>query len=129
LLPDQNGVMGGTMRLGSIGTTISKNSVASKIYFNSNKKLGNDTLSSENIIYERHRHRYEFNDKYSETIEKDGLHISGKSIHEGNQVDIVEIDENIHPFYIGCQFHPEFNTLPDKPHNLFVNLISTSVSD
>jgi|APSaa5957512535_1039671.scaffolds.fasta_scaffold23769_4 CTP synthase len=129
LLPDQNGVMGGTMRLGSIGTSIDKNTLTNKVYFNSNKKMGNDTLSSDNIIYERHRHRYEFNDKYTEVIEKDGLHISGRSIGEGTPVDIVEIDENIHPFYIGCQFHPEFNTLPDKPHNLFVNLISSSIQD
>ncbi len=76
------------------------------------------------MIYERHRHRYEYNNDYREQMEKNGLKIAGTS-PDGNLVEIVELEN--HPFFVGCQFHPEFKSRPDRPHPLFVSLIAKSI--
>lgn len=89
---------GGTMKLGIHKTIIKNDSFISKIY-------------NSNIINERHRHRYEVNLKYVSTIENSELVITGTS------------EDNNHPFYIGCQFHPEFLSTLDKPAPLFVEFI------
>lgn len=94
---------GGTMRLGDHICDIEKNSLAEKIYGKSS-------------IVERHRHRFEVNNEYIERFEKLGLKMSGKS----PKVDLVEIIELLeHPFFIACQFHPEFLSRPTNPHPLF----------
>ena len=98
---------GGTMRLGAYPCKIKSNTLAYKIY-------------GEELIFERHRHRYEFNNKYKELLEKNGLICSGTSPDE-SLVEIVEIPKN--KFFIAGQFHPEFKSRPDKPAPLFSNFI------
>lgn len=109
LLKDLVGVdyMGGTMRLGVFPCEITPNSLAESVY---GKK---ETL-------ERHRHRYEFNTEYLELTENHGLRISGLS-PDGRFVEIIEIPN--HPWFLGCQFHPEFRSRPLEPHPLFVDFV------
>jgi CTP synthase len=105
LLPGQdiNGAKGGTMRLGSYLCHLSSGSNAQKAY-------------AQSEIQERHRHRFEFNNAYRSNLEKSGLKISG--IHpKGDLVEIIEIPD--HPWFVACQFHPEFRSKPDVPHPLF----------
>lgn len=101
---------GGTMRLGAYPCVLKENTLAHRIY-------GEDNIS------ERHRHRYEFNNDYKERLEKAGLVCSGVS-PDGNLVEIVE--NNNHPFFIACQFHPEFKSRPDKPAPLFKAFIKAA---
>src|SRR6202167_867065 len=102
--------LGGTMRLGAWTCKIEPGTLAHKIY-------GQDEIS------ERHRHRYEFNREYEETLVAAGLRISG-STPDGTYVEMVEIPG--HPFFIGCQFHPEFKSKPLEPHPLFKAFIGAS---
>ena len=110
LMQDQkvNGNKGGTMRLGEYPCQLRKNSVAFKAY-------------GAREICERHRHRYEFNNKYRFQLEEAGLKISGISPN-GNLVEIVELAD--HPWYLAGQFHPEFKSSPRKPHPLFRDFIA-----
>ena len=98
---------GGTMRLGAYPCVIKKGSLAEKLY-------------KVNEISERHRHRFEYNNEYKGKMEKNGLIVSGTS-PDGNLVEIVEL--KTHPYFIACQFHPEFKSRPDKPAPLFIGLI------
>ena len=98
---------GGTMRLGAYPCVLTKGSLANKIY-------------EKTEISERHRHRYEFNNKYREKLEKAGLKVSGTS-PDGNLVEIVELEK--HPYFIAGQFHPELKSRPNNPAPLFVGLI------
>lgn len=102
--------LGGTMRLGKFLCRLEKGSFAEKAYGKLN-------------IYDRHRHRYEFNPEYEEILAKAGLFISGKN-PDYNLVDIIEIKK--HPWFLGCQFHPEFKSKPLKPHSLFKAFIGAS---
>jgi CTP synthase len=102
--------IGGTMRLGSYLCRLEKGSVAEKAYGKSN-------------IQERHRHRFEFNPEYEATIRDAGLVISGLN-PEHKLVEIVELTD--HPWFLGCQFHPEFKSKPIKPHPLFKAFIGAS---
>lgn len=113
LLSEQQQVsdMGGTMRLGAQDCLIEKGSKAFEIY------------DSEKIS-ERHRHRYEFNSKYKELMEKAGLRISGKHA-ETKLCEIVEVED--HPWMIGVQFHPEFKSKPTAPHPLFRSFIEAAI--
>lgn len=101
---------GGTMRLGEYPCYIKKGTLAEKIY---NKKE----------ISERHRHRFEYNNNYKEEMEKHGLICSGLS-PDGNLVEIIELKN--HPYFIASQFHPEFQSRPDRPHPLFINLVKAA---
>ena len=101
---------GGTMRLGAYPCVLKENTLAKKIY-------------NKSEISERHRHRFEFNNKYKEIFEKMGLVCSGTS-PDGSLVEIVEIKE--HPFFIAGQFHPEFKSRPDKPAPLFAKFIKSA---
>jgi CTP synthase len=105
-MPEQRSVenMGGTMRLGKHEITIVQNTGASKIY------------GKPSLIYRRHRHRYEFNQKYRDVIEKHGMVLSGYSDY-GKRIEIIEIPN--HRFYIAVQYHPEFNSRPGKPEQVF----------
>ena len=76
-------------------------------------------------ISERHRHRYEFNPEYQEQLEDKGLIISGTS-PDGRLVEMVELPD--HPWFVGCQFHPEFKSRPWKPHPLFAGFITASLA-
>ncbi|MFO8084101.1 MAG: CTP synthase [Desulfobacterales bacterium] len=98
---------GATMRLGAYPCRIKPDTLASKAY-------------ERECIYERHRHRYEFNNEYKDILEEKGLVISGVS-PDGNLVEIVELRD--HPWFLGCQFHPEFKSRPMNPHPLFKDYI------
>jgi CTP synthase len=102
--------LGGTMRLGAWTCKIEPGTLAHKIY-------GQDEIS------ERHRHRYEFNREYEETLTAGGLRISG-STPDGTYVEIVELPD--HPHFIGCQFHPEFKSKPLEPHPLFRTFVGAA---
>ena len=102
---------GGTMRLGSYPCTLHKGTLAYAAY-------------GEENISERHRHRYEFNNDLRACLEEKGLIISGTSPH-GDLVEIVELKD--HPWYLGCQFHPEFKSRPMKPHPLFRGFIAAAM--
>lgn len=102
---------GGTLRLGSYPCLIQENTKMEECY-------GTD------LIYERHRHRYEFNNTYREKLEQAGLRISGTS-PEGRLVETVELSD--HPFYVGVQFHPEFKSRPNEPHPLFCGFIGAAL--
>ncbi|MEJ2081896.1 MAG: CTP synthase [Acidobacteriota bacterium] len=103
--------MGGTMRLGAYPCVLEEGSLAQKIY-------------AAREISERHRHRYEFNREYEEILTSYGLKVSGTS-PDRNFVEIVEIPE--HPWFLGCQFHPEFKSKPLQPHPLFVSFIGAAL--
>jgi CTP synthase len=80
-------------------------------------------LYQKEVIRERHRHRYEFNNKYFERLEQNGMRFSGKSI-DGRLVEVIEIPE--HPWFLACQFHPEFNSAPRKGHPLFSGFVAAA---
>ncbi|MCP4179054.1 MAG: CTP synthase [bacterium] len=102
---------GGTMRLGAYPCVIKKNTCASKAY--NNKK-----------VYERHRHRYEFNTKYVDVLTEKGFVLTGMS-PDGKLVEIVELKD--HPWFVACQFHPEFQSTPLKAHPLFKSFIDAAL--
>nr|VFJ96134.1 MAG: CTP synthase [Candidatus Kentron sp. LFY]VFJ98261.1 MAG: CTP synthase [Candidatus Kentron sp. LFY]VFK23589.1 MAG: CTP synthase [Candidatus Kentron sp. LFY] len=104
---DQHSDLGGTMRLGGQQCRLRSGSLARKIY-------------DKDIITERHRHRYEFNNHFTVPIENAGLVMAGRTM-DGNLVEIVEIPD--HPWFIGCQFHPEFTSTPRDGHPLFSDFI------
>jgi len=115
LMAEQKGVInkGGTLRLGNYDCKLIKNTLAYEDY-------------KQEEIKERHRHRYEFNNKYKELLEKNGMVFSG--INE--KADLVEIIElKNHPHFIACQFHPEFKSRPTRPHPLFNSFIRESVKN
>ena len=102
---------GGTMRLGSYPCELTSGSLARRVY-------GDD------LIHERHRHRFEANPAYHDRLEEGGLHISGRS-PDGVLAEVVEIAD--HPWFLGCQFHPEFKSRPLDPHPLFVSYIRAAL--
>ena len=113
LMPDQNGVMlGGTLRLGRYACALSSGSLAESVYGSSE-------------VFERHRHRYEFNNAYREKFAAAGLMPVGINL-ERDLVEIVELKG--HPWMIGVQFHPEFKSRPNRPHPLFREFIRASLS-
>ena len=108
-LPGQEGVeeLGGTMRLGSLPCKIMPGSLANAAYM-------------EDIIYERHRHRFEINTSYKDMLEAAGMVTTGMSL-DGDHVEIVELKG--HPWFLGTQFHPEFRSRPNRPHPLFSQFV------
>ncbi|GIV27258.1 MAG: CTP synthase [Bacteroidia bacterium] len=115
LLESQKSInyLGGTMRLGAYPCEIKENTLAYKIY---NQKL----------IYERHRHRYEFNNEYRDVFEKNGVVFSGIN-PEKDLVEIMEI--KYHPFFIGVQFHPEYKSTVENPHPLFIHFVKAAIDN
>jgi len=107
---DENSDLGGTMRLGSQKCILSENSLTRSLY-------------GKSVIQERHRHRYEVNNNYVDQMESAGLNIVGKS-KDKNLVEVVEI--NKHPWFVGCQFHPEFTSNPRDGHPLFKGFIDAA---
>jgi CTP synthase len=105
---------GGTLRLGAYPCKLTPRTKTKKLY------------GEKNIIHERHRHRYEFNNKFKRKLEKKGLVISG-IYPKHNLVEIVEIKD--HPFMVGSQFHPEFLSRPNKPHPLFYGFIEAGIQN
>jgi len=105
---------GGTMRLGAWDCRIKTNTQAYTLY----RKFG-WLQDNENIVSERHRHRYEFNNEYKELFEKNGMIFSGKAVLE-DLVEIIELPKSIHPFFLATQFHPEYKSRPLAPHPFFL---------
>lgn len=112
LMPDQHNVVnkGGTMRLGKYPCHLRSGSLAERVY-------GRPEIS------ERHRHRYEVNNKFRDALEKSGMVFSGLSPDE-RLVEMIELPD--HPFFIACQFHPELKSRPDNPHPLFVGFVEVA---
>ena len=108
---DDNSDLGGTMRLGGQTCILRKSSLSHKLY-------------KDNKIIERHRHRYEFNPEYRKILNSNGMLISGTS-EDGKLVEMIEIKN--HPWFIGCQFHPEFTSNPRDGHPLFNNFVSKAL--
>ncbi len=124
LMPEQEKKMlkqdyGGTMRLGDWSCWLRPKTQAAYFYH----KFGWIGKRGKRIIKERHRHRYEFNNQYRQRFEKAGMIISGTTV-DNKLVEIIELKKNKHPFFIGVQFHPEFQSRFEKPHPLFLGLIS-----
>jgi CTP synthase len=113
LLPEQQDVvdLGGTMRLGLYPCRVAPNTLASSLY-------------QDEVIYERHRHRYEFNNAYRNLFLDTGYVISGTS-PDGRLVEIIELPE--HPFFIATQFHPEFGSRPSTSHPLFQGFVQAAI--
>ena len=109
----ENSEMGGTMRLGLYEAKLKPGSIVEKLY-------GAKSAS------ERHRHRYEVNNSYREQIANAGLVFSGTS-PDGNLVEYVELPDDIHPFYVGTQAHPEFRSRPTRPNPLFFGLVKAAI--
>ncbi|MBN1282293.1 MAG: gamma-glutamyl-gamma-aminobutyrate hydrolase family protein, partial [Proteobacteria bacterium] len=114
LMEEQKAVhnLGGTMRLGAYDCMLEKNSKSHSAY-------------GEREISERHRHRYEYNSEYAEVLVKHGLRTVGTDRRTG-LVEIVELDS--HPWFVGCQFHPEFKSRPMSPHPLFASFIEAAAA-
>jgi len=112
LLPEQQDVvdLGGTMRLGVYPCRLQSNTIGQNLY-------------KEEVVYERHRHRYEFNNSYRSLLIESGYVISGTS-PDGRLVELIELKS--HPYFIACQYHPEFLSRPGKPHPLFRGLIEAA---
>ena len=117
LMPDQVDVeeKGGTMRLGLYPCKVYPGTLTEKAY-------------GEALIYERHRHRYEFNNEYREQLTEAGLVLGGTS-PDGRLVEIVELPETEHPWFLGCQFHPEFKSRPTHAHPLFRDFIAAALKN
>ena len=107
---DENSDLGGTMRLGSQQCRLMQDTLAFSVY-------------QKDVVTERHRHRYEFNNQYIEKLEAGGMRFSGKSI-DGRLVEVIEIPE--HPWFIACQFHPEFTSTPRRGHPLFSGFVQAA---
>ena len=114
-MPEQIDVedLGGTMRLGLYPCKVYPDTLTSKAY-------------NAELIYERHRHRYEFNNAFREKIVGKGL-VLGGTLPNGRLVEIVELPESEHPWFLGAQFHPEFKSRPTNPHPLFREFVGAAV--
>ncbi|HEX6987378.1 MAG TPA: CTP synthase, partial [Planctomycetaceae bacterium] len=112
-MPDQRELedKGGTMRLGLYPARLAPGSKAAAVY-------------GAEVIYERHRHRFEVNNRYRQTLEASGMLLSGQS-PDGRLVEIVELKD--HPWFVASQFHPEFKSRPERPHPLFDGFIAAAL--
>jgi CTP synthase len=119
-MPDQQdivagkGDLGGTMRLGSYPAKLEPGSLVAQAYGTTD-------------VNERHRHRYEVNNAYRDKLTKAGLRISGTS-PDGRLVEFVELDRDLHPFFVGTQAHPELRSRPTRPHPLFAAFVGAAVA-
>ena len=113
-MPDQRDMedKGGTMRLGLYPAKLTPGSKAAAVY-------------GQEVIYERHRHRFEVNNRYRQTLEQAGMLLSGQS-PDGRLVEIVELQD--HPWFVASQFHPEFKSRPERPHPLFDGFVASSIA-
>jgi CTP synthase len=107
------GDMGGTMRLGSYPARLVEGTLVAKAY-------------GRGEVTERHRHRYEVNNAYRDALTRAGLRISGTS-PDGRLVEFVELDTDLHPFFVGTQAHPELKSRPTRPHPLFFAFLGAAL--
>ncbi len=108
---------GGTMRLGAYPCKVTPNTFTAAAYFGDNEIFE---------IQERHRHRFEFNNKYREIFTEKGMVIAGV-LPDDSLVEIVELNKNLHPWFVGCQFHPELKSRPNHPHPLFKAFVNAAL--
>jgi CTP synthase len=108
------GDLGGTMRLGAYPAKLAEGSLVAEAYGSSE-------------VSERHRHRYEVNNAYRDALTKAGLHISGTS-PDGRLVEFVELDRELHPFFVATQAHPELKSRPTRPHPLFASFVRAAIA-
>ena len=108
----KEGDLGGTMRLGEQACVLNQGSLAHRVY-------------GENVVYERHRHRYEVNNNYVEQLVDSGLVIGGRS-EDGELVEMIELED--HPWFLACQFHPEFTSSPRRGHPLFTGFVKAGLA-
>ena len=115
LMPEQKDIdgLGGTMRLGAYPCKLAANTISINAY-------------KDELIYERHRHRYEFNNEYRNAMIEKGLVIAGVSPDE-KLVEIIELKEDVHPWFVSVQFHPELKSRPNKPHPLFKDFVQAII--
>ena len=113
-MPDQRDLedKGGTMRLGLYPAKLLPGSKARAVY-------------GQEVVYERHRHRFEVNNRYRQTLEGAGMLLSGVS-PDSRLVEIVELRD--HPWFVASQFHPEFKSRPERPHPLFHGFVATAIA-
>jgi CTP synthase len=113
-MPDQRNMeeKGGTMRLGLYPARLTAGSKAAAVY-------------GDEVIYERHRHRFEVNNRYRAMLEGAGMVLSGQS-PDGRLVEIIELRD--HPWFVASQFHPEFKSRPERPHPLFDGFVGTALA-
>ena len=113
LMPDQEGIddIGGTLRLGSYPCVLDKTSKAYELY-------------GEELIHERHRHRYEVNNDYRKVLAENGMMLSGIS-PDGRIVEMIELKN--HPWFVATQAHPELKSRPNRPHPLFKGFVEASI--
>jgi CTP synthase len=126
LMPKQkefmkNRAYGGTMRLGGWEATVKSDTRTFELY----DKYKGFIDREKGLTSERHRHRYEFQNRYSVDFEKHGLIFSARSVAE-NLVEIIELPSEMHPFYLGTQGHPEYKSRPNKPHPIFLEFVAAS---
>lgn len=116
LMPDQEDVTakGGTMRLGAYPCKVADDTLAREAY-------------GESLVYERHRHRYEVNNTFRERLQQAGLRVSGVS-PDDRLVEMVELPEDVHPWFVAAQFHPEFKSRPTRPQPLFREFARASIA-
>ena len=114
LMPDQRGVIdkGATMRLGAYPCVLKAGTRAAEAY-------------GATEINERHRHRWEVNNNYRDSLERNGMVLSGLSLDEAHLVEMIELPQ--HPYFVGCQFHPEFKSRPGAPHPLFARFVKAAL--
>ena len=114
LLPGQSeySMLGGTLRLGKYPCKVLPETKAFEAY-------------KEEVIYERHRHRYEVNNEYRDILREKGMIFCGTSPNN-SVVEMIELEN--HPWYVACQFHPEFKSRPNRPHPLFLGFINAAVT-
>ena len=117
IMADQKNIdtLGGTMRLGAYPCILADNTHSIELY-------------GVREISERHRHRYEFNNKYKDDMEKAGLVFAGSS-PDGRLIEMVELSKEAHPYFVSVQFHPEFKSRPNKPHPLFMGLVGAAIKN
>ncbi|MDP2824051.1 MAG: CTP synthase [Sulfuritalea sp.] len=113
---DANSDLGGTMRLGGQKCRLAEGSLARKVY-------------GSEVITERHRHRYEVNNAYLPRLEQAGLRVSGTSAEGKVLCEMVELPESEHPWFVGCQFHPEFTSNPRNGHPLFIAYVKAALEN
>ncbi|OGV91891.1 CTP synthase [Microgenomates group bacterium RIFCSPLOWO2_01_FULL_46_13] len=128
MIPEQkriiaNRAYGGTMRLGAWECSLKKGTLFWEIY-DKNKQFVN---KGKGLTSERHRHRFEFNEKYVSMFEKAGMIIAGLSVEE-NLVELIELPRSVHPFFAGTQGHPEYKSRPLRPHGVFISFLENALA-
>ncbi len=113
---------GGTMRLGRWECKVAEGSLADQSY----REFSGYSDPANRTVWERHRHRYEFNDDFTKQLEEKGLVFSGRSIVE-NLAEIIELPTDVHPFFLGTQYHPEYRSRPLEPHPLFISYVRACI--